>query len=109
MVILVMGGRLATALPVAFQVGEDGREGAIQIAWIDLISLYTPTCLMSSYHCLFSHSGKSFCRVYFLVTYEVPPDMNMVKKASTDRVKRSKRPMTKKVFTIRLDSDARYR
>ena len=54
-----IGGRLATALPVAFQEGEGGREGAIQIAWIDLISLYTPTCnvLLSQ----LSHKGRDQC------------------------------------------------
>ena len=43
-----IGESLATAPPVAFQVGADGKEWAIQIAWIDLISSNTPTCLISS-------------------------------------------------------------
>ena len=43
LVVLDIGGRLATTVPVAFQMGEFGREGAIQMAWMDLISIRTPT------------------------------------------------------------------
>ena len=43
LVALGIGGRLATTVSVAFQMGEDGREGAIHMAWMDLISIRTPT------------------------------------------------------------------
>ena len=43
LVVLGIGGRLAITVPVAFQMGEVGREGAIQMAWMDLISVRTPT------------------------------------------------------------------
>ena len=41
--VLGIGGRLVTMVPAAFQMGEAGNEGAIQMAWMDLISIRTPT------------------------------------------------------------------
>ena len=45
MLVLILVGRLAMEALVAFQVGEADREGAFQMAWMDLISLNTPTWL----------------------------------------------------------------
>ena len=47
---LGIGGRLPTTAAVMFQLGEVGREGAIQMAWIDLISIRTLTWSMSLCH-----------------------------------------------------------
>ena len=43
LLVLMLVGRLAMEALVAFQVGEADREGAFQMAWMDLISLNTPT------------------------------------------------------------------
>ena len=45
LLVLMLVGRLAMEALVAFQVGEADREGAFQMAWMDLISLNTPTWL----------------------------------------------------------------
>ena len=45
LLVLILVGRLAMEALVAFQVGEADREGAFQMAWMDLISLNTPTWL----------------------------------------------------------------
>ena len=45
LLVLMLVGRLAIEALVAFQVGEADREGAFQMAWMDLISLNTPTWL----------------------------------------------------------------
>ena len=45
LLVLMLDGRLAIEALVAFQVGEADREGAFQMAWMDLISLNTPTWL----------------------------------------------------------------
>ena len=47
LLVLMLVGRLAMEALVAFQVGEADREGAFQMAWMDLISLNTPTWLGS--------------------------------------------------------------
>ena len=47
LVIFGIGERLPTSVAVAFQMGEVGREGAIQMAWMDRISIRTPTLSMS--------------------------------------------------------------